>query len=147
MKGSSIRILLADDDKDDCLLFQDALADLSLSESASLTMVNDGDQLMRRLLEENRIPDVLFLDLNMPRKNGFECLLSIMSSDTTKSLPVMIFTTSFNPDIVKLLHAKGARRYIRKPEDFESLKSVISKGLSALEDTEPVSLSRFVVNP
>ena len=147
MKGPSIRILLADDDIDDCLLFQDALIDLELGESTTLDTAKDGDHLMRTLVEENRIPDVLFLDLNMPRKNGFECLVSIMSNNNTKDIPVIIFSTSFNPDIVKLLHTKGARRYIRKPEDFESLKSVITKGLSAIIDTDPVPFNRFVVNP
>ena len=146
MKDSSIRVLLADDDIDDCLLFQDALTELELTEKTTLATAKDGDQLMRTLLDENRIPDVLFLDLNMPRKNGFECLVSIMSNNTTKDIPVIIFSTSFNPDIVKLLHAKGARRYIRKPEDFESLKSVIKKGLSAIEDVEPIPFNRFVVN-
>lgn len=62
-----INILLADDDKADCLLFKEALEELPVS--ASLTMVHDGEQLVEELTKEgNKLPDVLFLDLNMPRK-------------------------------------------------------------------------------
>jgi CheY-like chemotaxis protein len=76
MAADELRVLLADDDADDCLFFKEALEELPLS--TSLTIVNDGDQLMKWLLKNtSRLPHVLFLDLNMPRKNGFECLTEI----------------------------------------------------------------------
>ena len=66
-------IFLADDDADDCMLFEDALREVSTS--TELTTANDGVELIN--LMETTVPpppDVIFLDLNMPRKNGFECL-------------------------------------------------------------------------
>ena len=117
-------ILLADDDKDDQLLFKEALEDLSLS--THLTTVPNGEQLMQMLNDEKKqLPDILFLDLNMPRKNGFTCLSEIKRTEKLKHLPVIIFTTSYEPEIVNLLYKKGAQYYIRKPNDFEQLKKVI----------------------
>ena len=117
-------ILLADDDKDDRLLFHEVLEEFPLR--TILTAVNNGEQLMQRLNDEKeQQPDILFLDLNMPRKNGFDCLLEIKQSQKLKKLPVIIFTTSYEPEIVNLLYKNGAQYYIRKPNNFEQLKKVI----------------------
>ena len=123
-----IRILLADDDTDDCYFFKKALADLPLS--TSLTVVNDGEQLMKHLTNEtSELPDVLFLDLNMPRKNGTECLAEIKQNEKLKNLPVVIFSTSNNEAIMKALFKAGVHIYIRKPGDFGQLKAVINNAL------------------
>src|SRR6186997_3602273 len=96
-------LLLADDDIDDCTFFEDALEDLSIS--ATLLTVNDVVQLMNFLsANSNNLPDVLFLDLNMPRKSGFECLSEIKLIDELKHLPVIIFSTSLDINIVDLLY-------------------------------------------
>lgn len=145
MKRSTIHVLLADDDLDDCVLFQDALNDLRIA--ASLSVVHNGEQLMEKILGDKEVPDVLFLDLNMPRKNGLECLTELMAREQTKRVPVLIFSTSFNPDTIKLLHAKGARYYIRKPDEFESLKWVIDKGIRLAQNNGGVTLSEFVLKP
>jgi CheY-like chemotaxis protein len=142
---STIHILLADDDIDDCLLFQDALNELPLS--TELTTVNNGEQLMRALAAKDRLPDLLFLDLNMPRKNGLECLLELQADERFRKVPVIIFTTSFNLEVINLLHSKGARYYVRKPEEFGNLKAVILKGLQSIKKTETVGLNQFVLNP
>jgi CheY-like chemotaxis protein len=130
MMPSPVILLLADDDKDDCIFFQEALGELPLA--ASLTTVHDGEQLMELLEDRKQEPPpahVLFLDLNMPRKNGFECLEEIMSDEKLKDLPVIIFSTSFEQDVVNLLYKKGATHYIRKPADFSELKRVIHQAL------------------
>ena len=117
-------LLLADDDIDDCIFFKDALEELPLS--ATLSTVNDGVQLMNYLsAKSNDLPDVLFLDLNMPRKSGFECLSEIKLIDKLKALPVIIFSTSLNLEVVNLLFQKGAHYYICKPGDYDKLKKVI----------------------
>lgn len=83
MNFKQLNILLADDDSDDCLFFKEALRELLLS--TNLTTVHDGEQLMQLLTNEtNVLPHVLFLDLNMPRKNGFECLTEIKLSKKLK---------------------------------------------------------------
>jgi len=123
-----IRVLLADDDMDDCLLFKEALEELPLL--ASLTILNDGDQLMKSLLQNTGpLPHVLFLDVNMPRKNGFECLAEIKLNAKLKSLPVILHSTSSEQVVIDRLFQNGAQHFIRKPSDFVQLKRVIHYSL------------------
>jgi len=142
MEHNAITILLADDDIDDCVIFEDALTELSIA--TVLATVNDGEQLMRKLSEE-WLPDLLFLDLNMPRKNGFECLKDLKTNEKTRSLPVIIISTSFNLEVVRLLYENGARCYIRKPDEFEILKSLIYKGIQLRHREEAISFTEFVL--
>ena len=117
-------LLLADDDEDDFVFFKDALDDLPLS--VALTIVSDGVELIDFLARNaNQLPDILFLDLNMPRKSGFNCLSEIKLIDKLKNLPVIIFSTSLDMNVVDLVYKTGAIYYIRKPGDFSKLKKVI----------------------
>lgn len=126
--------MLADDDKDDSILFQDILEELPLS--THLTMVSNGEQLMQLLNQMNdKLPDVLFLDLNMPRKNGYDCLLEIKSSEKLKSLSVIIFSTAFEPQVVNILYEKGAQYYIRKSNSYMQLKNLIHQALILTANT------------
>lgn len=129
------QLLLADDDIDDCLFFQEALDDLSLT--TNLTTVNDGVQLMDFLNTQiNKLPYALFLDLNMPRKSGFECLAEIKQNKILKELPVVIISTSMDTEVVDTLYQKGANYYIRKPGDFNVLKKVIEEATTRLSHTK-----------
>ena len=133
MDSRVIRLLLADDDKDDCVLFKDALEELALP--VTLEIAGDGEMLMEILNDgERQLPDILFLDLNMPRKNGFECLLEIKRVNHLFDLPVIIFSTSFDPDIVEMLQKKGARHYIRKPNEFGKLKAAINRAIGSIKN-------------
>jgi len=148
MKIDSIRLLLADDDNDDCLFFEEALEELPIS--VQLTTVNDGEQLMQHLEEEaDTLPSVLFLDLNMPRKNGFECLVQIKSDERLKALPVIIYSTSFDPETIDLLYDHGAQHFIRKPSEFKQLKQVIHNALILIAKsiTKQQDKEKFVLQP
>ena len=124
MKGNPINILLADDDLDDRNFFKEALEELPLL--ANLAIVHDGVELMNYLASTaNTFPDILFLDLNMPRKSGFDCLSEIKSDTRLKQLPVVIFSTSLDLEVVNLLYKNGAQHYIRKPGEYPKLKRVI----------------------
>ena len=137
MNMNQLNILLADDDTDDCLFFKEALGELLLF--THLTTVNDGEQLMQLLTNEiNVLPHVLFLDLNMPRKNGFECLTEIKLSKRLKQLPVIVFSTSFEQEVVNQLYQNGAQYFIRKPSEFSQFKKIIQLSL-ALITTENIS--------
>ena len=117
-------ILLADDDKDDCFLFKEALEELALS--VHLTTVHSGENLMQLLNKDNtQLPDLLFLDLNMSGKNGFACLLEIKQSKKLQQLPIVILSILFGKNIINLLYKNGALHYIRKPNDFSQLKNLI----------------------
>lgn len=140
MNNTGIQLLLADDDKDDCVLFSDALEELEYR--TALTTASNGEQLMQVLYKTaDTLPDVLFLDLNMPRKNGFECLTEIKSDERLKKLPVIIFSTSFDKEIIELLQKNGAKHYIRKPNEFEHLKKVIHEAISSVTQTSPLTTS------
>lgn len=129
MISKNINILLADDDKDDCMLFKEALEELELP--TKLTTVSDGEQLMKLLNHnEEHFFNVLFLDLNMPRKNGFICLEEIKCNAKLKSLPVIIFSTSYDVAIADKLYKNGALHYICKPVDFLHLKNTIRQAIT-----------------
>lgn len=140
MNKKILNIVLADDDTDDCLFFEEALNDLS--DSIELTTVYNGEQLMQSLYNKEYLPDVLFLDLNMPRKNGFECLMEIKLNDTLKDLPVIIFTTAFNDQIIHDLHNQGAHYFIQKPDTFPRLKNTINKVLNMLRKQDFVQADK-----
>jgi CheY-like chemotaxis protein len=117
-------IFLADDDADDCMLFEDALREVSCS--ADLTMASDGIELID--LMESTVPgspDLIFLDLNMPRRNGFECLELIRNKKQWKDIPVVIFSTNGQEDTVRKVYEQGANYFIRKPGSFQKLKQAI----------------------
>ena len=141
-------LLLADDDIDDCIFFEDALKELPIS--ATLSTVNNGIQLMNYLLaKSDNLPDVLFLDLNMPRKSGIECLTEIKMIDKPKDLPVIIFSTSFNTEVVDLFYQKGAHYYIRKPGEYEKLRKVILEAVTLTSQnklTQPTR-DKFILEP
>lgn len=148
MTAAPIHLLLADDDKDDCLFFEEALEELPLT--VKLTTVNNGEQLLNLLNSKTGdLPDVLYLDLNMPRKNGLECLTEIKSNQELKSIPVIVYSTSFDPEMVNLIYSKGAHYYFRKPAEFSQLKQVIHKSLTLTSNaTQPQpEKQNFILQP
>ena len=146
MNPTLLKLVLADDDMDDCIFFKEALEELS--HVTDLITVHDGVALMRLLKDgAEPLPHAVYLDLNMPLKTGFECLTEIKQSEKLKHLPVFIFSTSFNPEVVKNLQERGATHYIRKPADFADLKKIISTSLDllTLDNLQP-SADQFILN-
>ncbi len=144
MKAKQLNVLLADDDPDDCFFFEKALREISIS--TQLTIVNDGERLMDYLsINAKKLPNVLFLDLNMPRKSGFECLTEITENIKLKNLYVIMFSTSYTLDrnyeqsMIDVLLRLGAQDYIRKPGDFTNLKELILQSLSKLIEKRSVN--------
>jgi CheY-like chemotaxis protein len=130
---AKLNILLVDDDKDDCLFFKEVLEELQLQ--TKLTTLHNGEELMIILNKRSaELPDVIFLDLNMPRKNGYDCLLEIKASKKLKQIPVIIYSTAYERDIANLLYKNGARYYIRKPGDYPELKNIIQKALTLISE-------------
>jgi CheY-like chemotaxis protein len=133
MNLNQMNILLAEDDQDDCYFFEKALKELATP--ALLTTVSDGDQLMNYLsVNSDHLPNVLFLDLNMPRKNGFDCLSEIKQNSKLKNLPLVILSTSNSTDAINKVFRSGAHIYIRKPADFNQLKQVIKHALPIVSE-------------
>ena len=112
-------ILLADDDKDDQLYFARALKRIEIP--TTLEIVDDGEALMNYFSHDRDVfPDILFLDVNMPRKNGMECMTQIMANTKIKKFPIIIYSTSFNGAVADIFYKNGAQYYLRK-NDFSEL--------------------------
>jgi CheY-like chemotaxis protein len=121
-KNGSARyhILLADDDEDDRQFFTDAIN--AISSNYKLSTVRDGEELINQLKENKmELPDFIFLDLNMPYKNGLECLKEIRAMEGMKEVPVLIYSTSINADQVDSSYRCGADRYIQKPTSYDGI--------------------------
>jgi CheY-like chemotaxis protein len=110
-------ILLADDDKDDRFFFNKALKSYLAEHIAKL-------------------PDVLFLDINMPKKNGSECLLEIRSNAKMIGLPVIMYSTSLHDDVADVLYENGAHYYIQKT-DFTELPEILNKAIELIKEAGP----------
>jgi CheY-like chemotaxis protein len=132
-ENTAFNILLAEDDTNDRELFTEALKQIPIA--TNLITVNNGVELMDVLLKNSmNLPDVLFLDISMPRKTGIECLIEIKNDKKLDALPVVMFTISFTSLEVEMKMANtflnlGAQDYIRKPINFEQFKEVIHQAL------------------
>lgn len=123
-----MEILLVEDNEDDIVLEREALADAKLVNL--MCVVRDGEEAMAYLrghgkYEGAQVPGLILLDINMPKKNGFEVLNEIKSDPTLMHIPVVMLTTSDSEaDIVKS-YSKGACSYITKPMDFDKFRDVV----------------------
>ncbi|MBD3863304.1 MAG: CheY-like chemotaxis protein [Olleya marilimosa] len=126
MQEDYINITLADDDEDDRLFFTDAFDEIKIT--TRVKTFNDGVYLMDYLNSEDAtLPNVLFLDLNMPRKSGLECLKEIKQNPKFKDIAIAIYSTSASEEDIENTFVQGANIYIKKPSDFKTLKKVLSE--------------------
>lgn len=148
MEKTKLHLLLADDDIDDCDFFKDAIDEIS--GACELTILNNGVELMGFLVNDPHThPNLIFLDLNMPKKSGMECIAEIKASDNLSYIPIIIYSTSLDHTVVNSLYDMGAHHYIQKPAEFESIKSVINKVVTLFGDTSIQQRSRdnFIIRP
>ena len=130
MNKEPFHILLADDDEGDRLIFGDAFSELKIKSVVHFT--NNGMDLMTYLNEEgSRLPDLIFLDLNMPGKNGLECLKEIKSNEKLCDILIAIYSTSDNEKDMEETFSNGANIYITKPNDFNVLKQLLHKAIAS----------------
>lgn len=116
-------IILADDDEDDQIFFKEAMSETV--SSVTVNTASDGMELMSML--SDTLPDAIFLDLNMPFKNGQECLSEIKTHKHYKNIPVVIYSTSSNIDQINSTFKAGANLYIPKPDSYLKLKIILKK--------------------
>jgi CheY-like chemotaxis protein len=125
-------ILIAEDDVDDRFLIGDALAEAGLVGEARF--VDDGEELVDELHRScPACPDLVILDLKMPRKGGWETLAEIQSNPGYRHLPVFILTTSNDEDDRQRAVRMGASGYFTKPVTFTALVEVIRQMARTLE--------------
>jgi CheY-like chemotaxis protein len=118
-------ILLVEDDPDDQFVFMDAMNEIA-SHVECIT-ANNGIEALALLKNPLSVPSLIFLDLNMPLMNGFECLKQIKENKQFKQIPVIILTTSKNPDDHRLSKEFGAEKFITKTSDFKLLKRTLQE--------------------
>jgi len=134
MDNKSILCLLIDDDADDREIFSIALSDLDLD--VQLITAKDGKEGLEKLGDESFRPDFIFLDLNMPRLNGRQCLSEIRKMHRFNAVPVIIYSTSAQQkDKDETLHS-GASYFITKPSDIGVLTKALNSVFSAFMEPE-----------
>ena len=121
---------MADDDPDDRYLVKTAFEENSIQ--CELQFVEDGTEVFDFLrkqgkfaTENTRLPNLILLDLNMPKKNGKQVLQELKALPDYHHIPVVIFTTSKSPDDVRMLYKMGASSFISKPSTFDGLSEIV----------------------
>ncbi len=141
MNNEPFHILLADDDEGDTYLFTEAFSEFDIN--TIVHTVKDGIELMEWLNQKNiPLPHLLFLDLNMPRKNGFDCLKEIRSNEKLKDISIAIYSTSDNEKDVEEALRNGANVYITKPNNFPGLKKILEKAVTMAHLYQDQSMKR-----
>jgi CheY-like chemotaxis protein len=140
----SPHILIAEDDDDDFYIFSVALEELSIT--IVLSRAENGNILIRLL--NDKIPDILFLDLMLPGKDGRQCLREIRSNHRYDSLPVIVYTSLKDMNEIEFCYREGANLYVIKPNGYADLKAILERILAV--DWKKIiyypPLSQFVVN-
>jgi CheY-like chemotaxis protein len=123
MQESKINIFYADDDHDDIEFFKDALSEAT--DGVTLESRSDGEELLQLLNNPPPKPSLVFLDWNMPGKNGAYVLRSMMANENTKHIPVVIISTSNHSVNIEQARELGAKMYMTKPTQFKDLVRMI----------------------
>jgi CheY-like chemotaxis protein len=128
MTNQTVEILLVEDNEDDAVIIQEVFSDMRLA--TLINVVRDGEEALAYLRRNGkykvvRMPDIVLLDINMPKKNGFEVLEEIKKDPRLQSLPVIMLTTSHREEDIVRSYAKGACSYIHKLVDLDQFKHLI----------------------
>ena len=135
---------MADDDEDDCFFFKEALS--NVIGKANIICAINGEELLQLL--KDRIPpapDFIFLDLNMPKKSGHECLKEIRNNPFYTDLRIVILTTSKAQRDIDMTYQNGADYYICKPASMTDYETALQKLFSFTFQTRPAK-EEFVIN-
>lgn len=133
---------MVDDDSDDQLLFHEALSEADNAIKFQ-SACNGIDALEKLNSDGYNLPDLIFMDVNMPKMNGIDCLIEIKKSEKLKMLPVMMYSTSSYSQYQKECFEHGAVDYIVKPDDYgrlcQTLKNIINSELP-ISSKEPIAI-------
>ncbi|MEP6514446.1 MAG: response regulator [Parafilimonas sp.] len=116
--------LIVDDDADDCEFFCEAVSEIDASVKC-ITIHSGEDALQKLRTGIKQLPDFIFLDLNMPRMNGRQCLIELKKDTRLKNIPVIIYSTSSAQKDIDETRQLGAAYFLTKPSDFQKLRKEI----------------------
>lgn len=125
----NIKIFYADDDSDDAFFFKNAIKEIN--DSYMFVSYISGVQLLESISLDHNDHNIIFLDLNMPQKNGIECLSDIRNHQHMAKTPVFIISTSSNEQYKTDARATGANDYIEKPFSYKLLKQRIKEAIDS----------------
>jgi len=123
------KVIMAEDDEEDVELFKDVLIDLAIN--IDLQLAGNGILLMKMLEETEFFPDIIFLDLNMPLKNGLVCLQEIKANQLWRNIKVVILSTSSHQDQIKAAYNEGADFYMTKSASYTDFKNAVASCLNS----------------
>jgi CheY-like chemotaxis protein len=130
MINHQVEILLVEDNEDDLVIIQEVFADMKLA--TIVNTVRDGEEALAYLQRKGKynvahMPDIVLLDINMPKKNGFEVLEEMKKDPRLQSLPVIMLTTSHREEDIVRSYAMGACSYLQKLVDLDQFKQLIKQ--------------------
>ncbi|MBS1593653.1 MAG: response regulator [Bacteroidetes bacterium] len=125
MTSKPIYVMLADDSPDEHFLFIHTVK--GIDKSITISTAVNGEDLLNKLAGESNLPDIIFLDINMPFKNGKECLYDMRQDVRLRDIPVVIYSTSDEKSDVEETFALGADMYLKKPQDFIELEDILKE--------------------
>ena len=122
-------ILYVEDDLDDCDLFMEAIKKISKNGSAiKCVFASDGDEGLAKLIDFPQNPDIIFLDINMPKMDGKEFVVAVKQNEKLSHIPIVIYSTTITTHDMQLFNRHGVFHFFNKPADFE----LLCKGLNYL---------------
>jgi len=124
-----MNILYADDDADDREIFCEAIKEIN--PGIKVVLGKDGEETLKILSVQKELPQLIFLDINMPKMDGIECLVKLKSDDRLKGIPVIIYSTTSNEKDQTKIALLGASDFILKGNSFESVKESLDKILAS----------------
>ena len=130
MMSETVEILLVEDNEDDMILIDEAFAEAKLMNV--IQKVRDGEEALTYLRREGRYgnahrPGLVLLDINMPKKNGFEVLAAMKQDPRLRPIPVVMLTMSDREDDIVRSYTDGACSYVRKPMSVEEFARVVKE--------------------
>lgn len=135
---TDLTIFYTDDDEDDLCIFSDAVE--SLPTKIDLRTYNGGEKLLNAVYNPPPTPHLVFLDLNMPGKNGFDVLEELRNSKEKRDIPIVIFSTSNEPSIIERCRILGANLFITKPVLMKDI-------IKSIEHAIQIDWKNFIPNP
>ncbi|HVS98081.1 MAG TPA: response regulator [Puia sp.] len=136
------RFLLADDDADDASIFCEALT--AIAPVMECYTAGNGIELFEMLLRHlPHPPDVIFLDINMPVMNGWQCLRKLKADADFRDIPVIMYSTSSAKKDIDMAYNLGVRVFLTKPEDVRELGKILEIVANSSKDSLPGQLKGF----
>ena len=132
MTSRHLTFFLVDDDFDEASLFQATHSDVD--PNIKFVHAADGQEALDQLLSKSLRPNLIFLDLNMPRMDGKECLKLIKQEDDLKDIPVIMYTTSSQSQDIEQTMLQGAVCFITKPSSIRELENILSSIAESMPD-------------